>query len=127
MIIGQIQRNVEKEGIENSTKMQISASEEVQDHIIRLLTENGYKRPIPSLIREIFCNGYDGNIAANKPNEPVFVSLYKNETGSYVFEVSDKGIGMNEEEFYKYCMNIGESSKRNSNTMIGAMGEFAPL
>lgn len=122
MIIGQIQRNVEKEGIENSTKMQISASEEVQDHIIRLLTENGYKRPIPSLIREVFCNSHDGNIAANKSNEPVFVSLYKNETGSYVFEVSDKGIGMNEEEFYKYCMNIGESSKRNSNTMIGAMG-----
>lgn len=122
MILNQVQRDVKTTGMQNSSRMQLSASEEVQDHIIKLLTENGYKRPIPSLIRELFCNGLDGSTANNTPDNPVLVSLYRDETGNWIFEVRDEGIGMSEADFYKYCMNIGESTKRSSNNMIGAMG-----
>lgn len=122
MILNQIHRDVKTVGVSQSTKMQLSASEEVQDHIIKLLTENGYKRPIPSLVREVFCNGLDGSVANNTPDNPVLVRLYRNELANWIFEVRDEGIGMSKEDFYKYCMNIGESTKRSSNNMIGAMG-----
>lgn len=126
MILNREQNNVVIDTEEESVKMNISASSSVQDHIIKLLTESGYKKPIESLVRESTCNAIDSHVEAGIPEEQVLVKLYR-ENANWIYEVEDVGIGLNEEEFYKYCMNIGESTKRNRTDLIGAMGKTVPL
>ena len=121
MIINNSKANdVRTEGIEETTKMSISLDKENEDHIIRVLTEN-YKYPIESLVRENYCNHWDSMLAVGKENEPIPVKLYRH-NGQWLFETSDTGLGLNEEDFYKYYMGIGNSSKRNSNKFIGGFG-----
>ena len=112
---------VEKDGIENTVKMSISLSDDVQNHIIKVLTET-YKYPIKSIVRENFSNHWDSHYEAGKIEEPISVKLYSSNNGGYIFETQDVGLGMSEESFYKYYMGIGESTKRDKPKLIGGMG-----
>lgn len=125
MIIGNNQRTVIIDGEESGqVEMNISASREVQDHLISLLTDRGYRNKRESTARETFCNAWDSHVAAGCPDKPIPVRLYR-ENGKWVFSVEDQGIGLSEEDFDRYIMNIGESTKRQSNDFIGAMGAGA--
>jgi hypothetical protein len=120
MILNNQVSDTEVVGLTGTTEMNISLNREVQDHLIKVLTETGYKRPIESTVRETFCNGWDSHKAAGKENVPVIVRL----TRQY-FEIEDKGLGLDEASFDKYIMGIGESTKRQSADLIGAMGAGA--
>lgn len=120
MILAGQQRDVEIEGIEETVKMKLSLGDGNESHIIKVLTEN-YKYPIESLIREQFSNHWDSHIEAGKENQPISVKLYQ-VGGNYIFETSDEGLGLSEQNFYKYYMGIGESTKRNSKNLIGGFG-----
>lgn len=107
----------------DSKEMNISASREVQSHIIKVLTDYSYKKKIESTIRETVSNSIDSHVQAGKKDEPVYVRLKMNpDTRTWYFESEDKGIGLNKEEFDQYIMGLGESSKRNNPDVLGMFG-----
>lgn len=114
-------RDIQKEGMETSQKMTISQDNEVQSHIIKVLTEN-YKYPIASLIREGVSNAWDSHVMSNKIDTPIPVKLFKDKTGNYTLEIIDEGLGLDEEGFYKYYMKLGESNKRGVAGVLGYYG-----
>ena len=120
MIINKVTNEVLKTGIESTVRMSISKDEAIQAHVIKVLTEN-YKYPLQSHIREAVSNHWDSHIENGNSNQPIFVKLFKNDTGNYTLETSDEGLGLSEEEFYKYYMGIGESTKRERSDLIGGM------
>lgn len=120
MILNQTQRDIQTEGLEETTKMTLSMTKENQAHIIKVLSEN-YKYPIESLIREIFSNNYDSHLMSGQPNLPIPVKLY-NLNGAWIFETQDFGLGLSEEGFYEYYMKIGASTKRGLANVLGHYG-----
>ena len=121
MINVQGKRDVITENVGETFKMRLSKSDEVEAHIVKVLTEN-YKYPKESHVREAVSNHLDSHVENGNPNEPIFVKLYKDNTGNYIFETSDKGLGMTAEEFDTYYMGIGESTKRGKADLIGGKG-----
>lgn len=121
MIITENKKDVEILGVDDTLKMRLSKSDEVEAHIVKILTEN-YRFPIASHVREAVSNHLDSHVENGNPNEPILVSLYKNETGNYTFETRDNGLGLSAEEFDKYYMQVGESSKRGKADLIGGKG-----
>lgn len=110
----------------NGKKMNISTDAKVQAHMINILTDYSYKRKIESTIRETVSNSIDSHIMAKKPDEPVLVSLKKNTTtGQWYFRSEDKGLGLDDNEFYRYIMGIGESTKSELADVLGMFGAGA--
>ncbi len=120
MILNTIKINeIEKIGDNISNgKMHLAIGAEA--HLIRMLTR-AYSDPIGSLIREASANGIDSMRMANK-DEPTICRLQRDNSGNFLFEIEDKGLGLNEEEFYKYIMGVGESTKQNIPGVIGGYG-----
>lgn len=121
MITNTQYRNVVTEGINETTQMRISNSPEVEAHIVKVLTEN-YKYPIESSIREQISNHYDAYLEKGAKDGIISIKLYKSDNNYYTLETSDEALGMNLQEFDKYYMGIGESSKRNSAELLGSKG-----
>lgn len=88
-----------------------------QSHLIRLLTR-AYSDQIGSLIRESVANAKDSHIMA-KVEEPVIVSIVREDNGEYSFQVQDVGLGLDDIEFNKYIMGIGESTKQSISNVLG--------
>jgi anti-sigma regulatory factor (Ser/Thr protein kinase) len=107
---------------EETTKMSISA--DVESHIIRVLTEHSYDDPLGSSIREAVSNAVDSVTEAGT-KMPVIVSIVKTKDKGYEFMVEDKGLGLDDVSFKKYIMGIGESTKRNSDILLGGYGAGA--
>ena len=101
---------------ENATKMTIST--DGMEHIMNLLT-NLYKDPELAVIREYFTNGLDAQ-AASGYTGPVEVTLPTWDAPTYI--VKDRGIGMSEDDIRNIYAQYGASTKRDSNTQIGAFG-----
>lgn len=85
----------------------------------QVLSSNLYSNPIKAIIRELSCNAIDANRMKNN-NDPIILSLPCEE--SPVFEVTDCGIGMTEQEVYDLYSTYFASSKDNRNDQIGALG-----
>lgn len=118
MIISQAIKDVTIQGdLEFSGKMHINVDKSA--HLIRLLTK-AYADKIGSLIRESVANAKDSHTMAGI-DEPVIVRITTNETGAKVFEVEDVGLGLDEQEFHKYIMGIGESTKQQIANVIGGL------
>lgn len=109
-------------GDEKTTKMSISA--DVESHIVRVLTEHTYSDPLGSAIRECVSNAVDSVTEAGT-NLPVIVRIQKNKSNLWELSVEDKGLGLDDASFKKYIMGIGESTKRNSNVLLGGYGAGA--
>lgn len=105
-------------GDEKTTKMSISA--DVESHIVRVLTEHTYSDPLGSAIRECVSNAVDSVTEAGT-NLPVIVRIQKNKSNLWELSVEDKGLGLDDASFKKYIMGIGESTKRNSNVLLGGL------
>lgn len=121
MIQTQAKREVFIETPIDTVKMKLSKSDEVEAHIVKILTEN-YNYPLESHVREAVSNHWDSHVENGTPDNPIFVKLYSDGTGNYVLETSDTGLGLTEEEFDKYYMQVGESSKRGKANLIGGKG-----
>ena len=107
--------------IDNTVKMSIALDEANQAHIVKVLSEN-YKYPIASTIREAASNAWDSHLMNNTPEKPFYIRFYKNEIGNYNLEIEDFGLGLDKEGFYKYYMQIGNSSKRGVAGVLGFYG-----
>jgi len=119
MIIAKQRNDVTIQGdVVHSSKMHINVEGEA--HLIRLLTK-AYSDKIGSTIRETVANAKDSHIMANQ-ELPVIVRIKKEDNGEYSFEVEDRGLGLDDVEFNKYIMGIGESTKQLISNVLGGFG-----
>lgn len=91
------------------------------DFIATLLSSNLYSNPEASFIREIVSNGWDSQVEAGNTDKPLIVKMKSN--GSYYnITIRDYGTGLSKEQFENIYCKIGTSTKRNSNSFLGAFG-----
>jgi hypothetical protein len=90
------------------------------------LLRNNYSNPSLAVVREITANGLDANIEA-KSKRRVEVTIPTRMNPS--FRVRDFGSGLSQEDVFGLYSKYGKSTKRTSNSYIGAfgIGKFAPL
>lgn len=91
------------------------------DFITSLLTTNLYSQPIQSFIRETVANGWDSHIEAGTTDKPVIIRVYNEEDNLHI-AVRDYGTGLSPQRFNEIYLNIGSSTKRDSNDYIGSFG-----
>jgi len=90
------------------------------------LLRNNYSNPQLAVIREITANGLDANIEA-KAKRRVEISIPSRFNPNFC--VRDFGSGLSQEDVFGLYSKYGKSTKRTSNSYIGAfgIGKFAPL
>lgn len=119
MLIARKRNDVKIEGqVTHGSKMHINT--EGQEHLVRLLTR-AYSDKIGSTIRESVANAKDSHIMANQ-TLPVIVRIKKEENGEFSLEIEDRGLGLDDKEFHKYIMGIGESTKQLISNVLGGYG-----
>ncbi len=116
MIIQEEKLDVEKVGVRSDNKLKILANAKIW----KLLTKNLYSDPIKATIRELAANAYDAHVMAGKPTEPFLVHL-PNKLEPF-FSYRDFGNGLSDQEVSDIFMTLGESTKTDSNDVIGAFG-----
>ena len=107
--IGDIQEN--RVGIDKSNL----------DFITTLLTSNLYSKPLESFLRETVANAYDSHMEAGT-DEHILLLIQDSGYKTYTISIRDYGVGVSPERFEKIYMNIGSSTKRDSNDYIGMFG-----
>lgn len=88
--------------------------------VMDLLRTKLYSDPLLSCFREIACNALDANIENNEGVTPIEVTLPTAFSPTLV--ISDSGIGLSPERIQDIYTKYGNSTKRESNDYIGAMG-----
>jgi len=89
-------------------------------HIFGVLRNQLYSDKILAVIREYSANAVDANVEAGKEDQAIIVTVPN--SFDPTFRVRDFGNGLNEEEIRDIYANYGESTKRNSNKLIGQLG-----
>jgi len=89
-------------------------------HIFSVLRNQLYSDKILAVIREYSANALDANVEAG--NEDRLIEITCPSYHDPVFKVRDFGLGLNEDEIRDIYANYGESTKRNSNKLIGQLG-----
>lgn len=97
-------------------KYKVSIDEKNLQHIITILSSNLYSHPMQSFLREIVSNAVDSHIEAGV-NEPIIITVTDND-----LSIRDFGTGISPERFKDVFINIGSSTKRESNGFIGYFG-----
>lgn len=113
--------------IEKSQKVETNITNEVQDFKIamnsktfRLLSDTLYSDKIKAIIRELSCNAYDSHVEANNEDTPFEVNLPT--LLNQEFSIRDYGVGLSEEMLTTLYLTYGESTKDNSNKLVGCFG-----
>jgi hypothetical protein len=119
MILEKVKRDIIQTGDEDTIKMTIN--QEVMSHAVKILTEYSYEKPLESLIREQISNSLDSIQEASTKN-PAILRLFKNDSNQWELNFIDDGLGLDREEFEKYIMGIGNSTKRNNPLLKGGFG-----
>lgn len=86
----------------------------------KILSSSIYENKIKAIIREVSCNAVDGHSMAGKRNVPFSVHLPTRLEP--FFSVQDFGVGLSEDDVYDVFTRYFESTKTDSNDVIGAMG-----
>lgn len=85
-----------------------------------MVSNNMYKNPIGSIVREITSNCFDSHIEAGV-DDPVIILFDKDEDGAFI-SFKDVGVGLSPDRVEKIYMKYFNSTKRNTNEQIGAFG-----
>lgn len=111
----------ESEVIKSSDSMETSqASIELTPEMFRLLSSGMYTYKARAVMRELSCNGLDGQEINGNIDKPLKIHV-PNALEPY-FEVRDFGCGMSHQNIMDLYLSYGSSTKRNSNDQIGGFG-----
>jgi len=110
---------VRKSGIENDG-ISFGIKKEGLAHIFNVLRNQLYSNKILAVIREYSCNAYDAQVEAGNSDKQFIVTCPTLDDPS--FKVRDFGLGLSPEEIADVYAFYGESTKRNSNALIGQLG-----
>jgi hypothetical protein len=108
---------------EGETQESISMSLDLDSAqiLMQMLSKNLYSDSIGSTIRECASNALDSHRRAGV-DEPIIVSLQKNQEDNFEFSVEDFGTGLDAEDVKNIISKYGKSTKRNSANELGMMG-----
>lgn len=115
MKVNEVVYNVKTEGLEDSIEWTVSESSFLFD----LLGTKLYKNPQKAVCREYFTNAQDANIESGS-KKPIEIHLPS--TAIPYLVVKDSGIGIGPERAKELYTKLGESSKRDANKQVGALG-----
>jgi len=106
----------EVETLGDVQKFKVSIDERNLSHIVTILSSNLYSYPMKSFLRETISNAVDSHTEAGS-KEPIVVTITDDS-----ISVRDFGTGISPETFKEIYINIGSSTKRDSNNYIGSFG-----
>lgn len=116
MKLSVVERPIERVGIHHERSFSIKATGKA----FRILSSGLYKDKIRAIIRELACNAQDAHVAAGKRHVPFTVHL-PNALEPF-FAVRDEGVGLSDEDMNLTYTTYFESTKTDSNDVIGALG-----
>ena len=123
MIIGENQNTVVTVG--DIQENQVSIDPKNIEHIITILSSNLYSNPEESFLRETISNAWAAHVEANNTKDSIILSF--KEGNDYLEDttiaIRDFGTGISPERFKEVYLNIGSSTKRQSNEFIGGFGK----
>lgn len=90
--------------------------------LMQMLSKNLYSDPIGSAVRECASNALDSHRRAGV-DTPIIVSFKLTNNNTYEFSVEDFGIGLNSVDVESIISKYGKSTKRDSTTELGMMGQ----
>ena len=90
--------------------------------LMQMLSKNLYSDDIGSAIRECASNALDSHRRAGV-DEPIVVSFKESAANNYEFCVEDFGIGLDADDVKNIISKYGKSTKRDSATELGMMGQ----
>ena len=91
--------------------------------LMQMLSKNLYSDSIGSTIRECASNALDSHRRAGQ-TKPIVVSFKAGSSNNLEFAVEDFGIGLDADDVKNIISKYGKSTKRNSNTELGMMGQL---
>lgn len=114
---------ISNDGDEAQESIGMSLDLESASVLMQMLSKNLYSDEIGSTIRETCSNALDSHRKA-AVKEPIIVSLLQSKDGSYEFSVEDFGVGLDDDDVKNIISKYGKSTKRNSATELGMMGQI---
>lgn len=86
----------------------------------KILSSNLYKDKILAICRELICNAYDSHVQVGKKDVPVVVTVPTAANSNFIVE--DFGLGLSKEEVEQIYTTYFESTKTETNELIGGLG-----
>lgn len=118
MIVAQPKINIIQSGIKGAVSFGIK--NEGLAHIFNVLRNQLYSDKILAVLREYSCNAVDAHTEAGHPEKPIQVTLPTSISPS--LKIRDFGLGLSDQDIKEIYAFYGESTKRNSNSLIGQLG-----
>lgn len=111
-------KEVERIGVTDNGEKKFSIR--ASGKAFRVLISGIYSRKIGAIVRELSSNAYDAHVSANRDTTPIEVIPPTRMSPEFV--VKDYGIGMSPETLETVYTTFFESTKTDSNDVIGALG-----
>lgn len=102
-------------------KSNMSMSTKGLDMACYFLRDKIYSDKVLACVREYICNAFDEHIKHNVQT-PVFVNMHKSDDNECIWSVRDYAKGLSEDHVRNVFGMYFESTKSNTNSMIGGFG-----